>query len=142
LLGDRIVNRLGPVTTVRLGGSAATIGALIVAVSRVPALAIIGFAFIGLGVAVVVPLAFTAAGNAGPRPGAQIAGVATIAYGAGLAAPASIGGIAHASSLSVSFLVVAALAALVALGAEKLRRGAVTPSEVAEPASDTALDPA
>jgi MFS family permease len=142
LVGDRVVNRFGSVATVRLGGSAAAIGALVVAVARVPALAIIGFGLIGLGVAVVVPLAFTAAGNAGPRPGAQIAGVATIAYGAGLAAPASIGGIAHVSSLSVSFLVVAALAALVALGAGKLRRGAATPVEVTEPVADSALDPA
>ncbi len=132
LVGDRIVDRFGPVAVVRCGGAASAVGALVVAVSRHPVPAIAGFALIGLGVAVVVPLAFTAAGNAGPRPGQQIAGVATIAYGAGMAAPASVGGIAHVSSLSVSFAVVAVLAALVAVGAGTLRRPA--PAAVADPA--------
>jgi predicted MFS family arabinose efflux permease len=123
LVGDRVVNRFGAVPTVRVGGAAATVGAVLVVVSRSPISAIVGFALIGIGVAVVVPLAFAAAGNAGPRPAQQIAGVATIAYGAGMAAPASIGGIAHATSLSTSFVVVAALAALIIVGAGALRRG-------------------
>ena len=139
LAGDKVVDRFGPVWTVRAGGLLATVGALTVAVSRVPWLAIAGFALIGLGVAVVVPLAFTAAGNAGPHPGQQIAGVATIAYGAGLVAPASIGGIAQVSSLSISFGVVAVLAALVAVGAPVLRRR-LQPSAAhpAEPADEVA----
>ncbi len=122
LAGDRVVDRFGPVWTVRVGGLLATLGALTVAVSRVPWLAITGFALIGLGIAVVVPLAFAAAGNAGPQPGQQIAGVATIAYGAGLVAPASVGGIAQASSLSMSFIVVAVLSAFVIVGAPLLGR--------------------
>lgn len=128
LIGDRIVDRFGPVRTVQVGGVAATVGALVVALSRTPALAIGSFALIGVGVAVVVPLAFTAAGNAGPHTGQQIAGVATIAYGAGLAAPASIGGIAQVTSLSTSFYVVATLAALLIVGAPALRRRAGTPT--------------
>jgi MFS family permease len=122
LAGDRLVDRFGPVRTVRLGGIAATLGALVVVQSRSPAPAIVGFALIGVGVAVVVPLAFAAAGNAGPHPGQQIAGVATIVYGAGLAAPASIGGIAHATSLPWSFVLVSALALSIAVGASALRR--------------------
>jgi MFS family permease len=135
LAGDRVVDRFGPVWTVRAGGLLATLGALTVAVSRVPWLAIAGFALIGLGVAVVVPLAFTAAGNAGPHPGQQIAGVATIAYGAGLVAPATIGGIAQVSSLSISFMVVAVLSALVLVGAPMLRRR--SQPVVAPPAEST-----
>jgi hypothetical protein len=73
-------------------------------------------------VAVVVPLAFAAGGRATPRAGHGIAGVATIAYGAGLAAPGIIGGIADVSSLSASFVVVGALLALVVPGAPVLRR--------------------
>jgi hypothetical protein len=70
---------------------------------------------------VVVPLAFTAAGNIGPNPSQAIAGIATIAYGSGLAAPGAIGGIAHLSSLSVSFGVVAVLLIAMVLGAGALR---------------------
>lgn len=128
LIGDKVVDRFGPVRTVQAGGVAATAGALVVALSRTPPVAIAGFALIGVGVAVVVPLAFTAAGNAGPRPGQQIAGVATIAYGAGMAAPASIGGIAQVTSLSTAFYVVAALSALLILGAPTLRRASGTPT--------------
>jgi MFS family permease len=123
LVGDRVVDRLGRVRAVRYSGLAATAGAVMVAAARTPLLAIAGFALIGIGVAVVVPLAFTAAGNAGPRPAHQIAGVSTIAYGAGLIAPAAIGGIAQATSLAVSFVVVALLAAMIILGARTLGPG-------------------
>jgi predicted MFS family arabinose efflux permease len=121
IAGDAVVNRFGPVATVRVGGATAMVGALVVASARDQVPAIVGFALIGLGVAVVVPLAFAAAGKAGPRPAQQIAGVATIAYGAGMAAPATIGGIAQATSLPVSFLVVAVLAGLITVGAGTLR---------------------
>lgn len=124
LAGDRLVNRFGAVRTVRLSGAAATVGALLVAAARSPVPAIVGFALIGIGVAVVVPLAFAAAGNAGPRPAQQIAGVATIVYGAGMAAPAAIGGVAQVSSLSASFVLVAGLVACIVLGAGALRRPA------------------
>ena len=87
-----------------------------------------------------MPLAFTAAGNAGTRPAHQIAGVATIAYGAGLIAPASVGGIAQATSLSTSFLVVAVLAAMVVVGAGTLRRRGAD-SQSPGPAAQPMLTP-
>jgi MFS family permease len=121
LRGDAVVGRIGPVLAVRVGGAVATAGALVVVVSRTPALGIAGFALIGLGVAVVVPLAFAAGGRAVPHAGQGIAAVATIAYGAGLAAPGAIGGFAELVSLPASFVVVAVLAALVSLGAGALR---------------------
>jgi hypothetical protein len=117
LVGDGVVNRLGVVGTVRLGGILAAAGAVLVALSRQAVPGILGFALLGVGVSVVVPLTFTAAGSATSHPGHAIAGVATISYGAGFAAPAVIGGIAGATSLSVSFVVVAVLTGLIAVGA-------------------------
>jgi len=128
-VGDRVVNRFGPVRTVRVGGAAATVGAVLVAAARSPVPAIAGFVLLGIGVSVAVPLAFAAAGKAGPRPAHQIAGVATIVYGAGMAAPAAIGGVAQATTLSVSFLVVAVLAAFLAVGAGALRVASAEPAE-------------
>ncbi|GAA1326291.1 MFS transporter [Actinocatenispora thailandica] len=119
LVGDGVVNRIGVVGTVRMGGILAAAGAVLVAVSRQAAPGILGFALLGVGVSVVVPLTFTAAGSATSHPGHAIAGVATISYGAGFAAPAVIGGIAGASSLSVSFVVVAVLTGLIAVGATR-----------------------
>ena len=57
----------------------------------------------------------------GTQPGRSIAGVAGIAYGSGLIAPGVIGGIAHASSLSVSFGLVVLLVAMMGVGAGVLR---------------------
>jgi MFS family permease len=122
LRGDAVVDRIGNVRAVRIGCATATAGALLVVVARTPALGIAGFGLIGLGVAVVVPLAFAAGGRALAHPGQGIAAVATIAYGAGLAAPGVVGGIADLASLPASFVVVAALSALGAAGAGALRR--------------------
>jgi predicted MFS family arabinose efflux permease len=120
--GDAVVHRLGPVTTVRLAGLCATVGALAVALTHNIVTVVAGFALIGTGIAVVVPLVFATAGRLGPHPGRSIAGVAGIAYGSGLIAPGVIGGIAEASSLTASFALVVFLTAAIAAGAGLLRR--------------------
>jgi MFS family permease len=120
-----VVRRFGAVVTVRVSGATAAAGALLVVFAPVPGLAMAGFGLIGLGVAVVVPLCFAAAGSIGPNPARAIAGIATIAYGAGLAAPGAIGGIAAATSLPFSFALVGVLCAVLVVGAGALRtRGA------------------
>ena len=119
--GDAVVRRFGPVATVRVAALLATVGALAVVLSKQIAVVIGGFALIGIGIAVVVPLAFAAAGRVGDNPGRSLAAVAGIAYGAGLIAPGIIGGIAHLSSLTVSFIVVVIVTALMGLGARTLR---------------------
>ncbi|MEV6396617.1 MFS transporter [Streptomyces sp. NPDC051907] len=121
LAGDRIVDRFGPVRTVRTGGVLATAGGLLVVFAPHPAVALTGFAFIGMGVAVVVPLAFAAAGRSGPNPSQAIAGVATITYTSGLIAPSAIGAVADATSLVVSFGLVTLLALGLVVGAGVLR---------------------
>ncbi|MCS0604494.1 MFS transporter [Streptomyces sp. LP11] len=110
IVGDAVVNRFGAVRTVRAGGVLAVLGGLLIVLAGQPAVAIGGFALMGLGIAVVVPLCFAAAGHAGPNPSQAIAGVATITYTSGLVAPSMIGGVAQATSLVVSFCVVTALA--------------------------------
>ncbi|MFD7326665.1 MFS transporter [Streptomyces sp. NPDC059875] len=122
LVGDRVVDRFGAVRTVRVGGVAATIGGLLVVLAPHAAVAMAGFGLIGLGVAVVVPLAFAAAGRSGPNPSQAIAGVATITYTSGLIAPSAIGGIADATSLMFSFGLVTLLAFGLVLGAGVLRQ--------------------
>ncbi|MCF3964800.1 MFS transporter [Streptomyces fuscigenes] len=123
IAGDRLVDRFGPARTVRAGGVCATAGGLLVVLAPDPAAALAGFALLGIGVAVVVPLAFAAAGRSGPHPNQAIAGVATITYTSGLVAPSVIGGVAHASSLQVSFGLVTLLAAGLLAGAGVLRGG-------------------
>ncbi|WP_455362042.1 MFS transporter [Streptomyces sp. SYSU K21746] len=123
IAGDRVVDRFGPVRTVRVSGVFATLGGVLVVVAPNPPVALAGFALIGLGVAVVVPLAFAAAGRSGPAPAQAIAGVATITYTSGLIAPSAIGAVADVTSLVVSFGLVTALAFGLVLGAGVLRQG-------------------
>jgi predicted MFS family arabinose efflux permease len=124
--GDRVVRRVGPVAAVRLAGLCATVGALGVALTHDIVLVVGGFALVGIGIAVVVPLVFATAGRIGPHPGRSIAGVAGITYGSGLIAPGIIGGIARLSSLTVSFMFVVLLTAAIAAGAGVLRPTAHT----------------
>lgn len=123
--GDLAVRRLGRVATVRGCAIFGTVGGALVVVAGHPAVAIVGFALLGLGVAAVLPLAFAAAGHGTAQPARAISGVATIAYGAGIAAPGVVGGIAAGTSLRVSFAVVTVLVALIAAGAGVLRPRAI-----------------
>ncbi|MEU3988835.1 MFS transporter [Streptomyces platensis] len=120
LAGDKMVARFGAVRTVRAGGVLATAGGLLIVAARHPAMAMGGFGLMGLGIAVVVPLAFAAAARSGPAPSQAIAGVATITYTSGLIAPSAIGGLTQATSLPVSFMLVTTLACGLVVGARVL----------------------
>lgn len=121
LTGDLAVHRFGVVRTVRICGLVGAIGGVLVVVARIAPLGIVGFALIGIGIAVVVPRGFAAAATTGGHPGQAISGFTTLSYGAGLAAPATIGGIASGTSLPFAFGLVTALVLAVALGAGVLR---------------------
>ncbi|MDF3302382.1 MFS transporter [Streptomyces tropicalis] len=123
IAGDRVVDRFGAVRTVRAGGVVAALGGLLVVLAGHPALAMTGFSLMGLGIAVVVPLCFAAAGRSGPNPSQAIAGVAAITYTSGLVAPGAIGGLAQATSLVVSFALVTVLTCGLAVFAGVLRAG-------------------
>ncbi|MFD9441966.1 MFS transporter [Streptomyces sp. NPDC060006] len=141
--GDAVVDRFGPVRTVRVSGVLATLGGVLVVVADNAAVAMTGFALLGLGIAVVVPLCFAAAGRSGPNPAQAIAGVATITYTSGLIAPSAIGTVADATSLVTSFVLVTVLAFGLAAFAGVLRASgrrtgeAVTPADAKVPGPRT-----
>jgi len=138
LVGDAVIRRTGPRLCVRICGLLGTAGCLLVAASVSTGAALAGFLLIGIGVSVVIPLVFAAAGNSGPSPALGVAGVATVSYGAGLAAPSAMGGIADVSSLRVAFAVAALLACAVVVGAGLLERPA-SPTARPEPAPEQAV---
>jgi len=125
LSGDALVRRLGPVTVVRWSGLLATAGGVLVVVSGAAAPAVIGFMCLGLGIAVVVPLVFAAAGDAAPTPSEGVAGAATVSYASGFVAPSVIGAVSAVSSLPVAFGLVTSLAVVMLAGAGALRTGPV-----------------
>ncbi|WP_326731079.1 MFS transporter [Streptomyces phaeochromogenes] len=132
--GDAVVDRFGPVRTVRVSGALATLGALLVVVAQNAPMAMAGFALLGLGIAVVVPLCFAAAGRSGPNPSQAIAGVATITYTSGLIAPSAIGAVADATSLVTSFVLVTVLTLGLASFANVLRASGRTAGGKVSPA--------
>ena len=92
LTGDAIVKRLGPTLTVRLGALVAGAGLGLSLLIGQPLAAIIGFGCVGLGLANLIPVFFSAAGRTkGVAPGTGIAAVATLGYLGWLAGPPLIG---------------------------------------------------
>lgn len=115
LAGDRVVARLGPVRAVRIGGLLAAAGGIVALVFATPSAAIFGFCVMGIGYAVVMPLAFSRAARDPNLPaGRAIASVATLGYGGMLIGPPAIGAVAAALSLPAGFGLIAVLALLIA----------------------------
>jgi len=110
IFGDFLSRKLTPTLIVRIGGFIAALGILAVVLTDNPIIAITGFAAVGVGLANIIPILFSAAGNfPGISPGAGIAGVATIGYAGFLVGPPLIGLIAEVISLRVALFLVALL---------------------------------
>jgi len=121
LAGDRLAAVMPAKRIIRLGGVLSSLGFILAALTKAPALAILGFALTGAGLANIVPLVFSAAGNKpGIKPGEGIAGVATIGYIGFLAGPPIIGSIAELASLRVSFLFAAVVLATLIFSASAI----------------------
>jgi fucose permease len=106
--GDLVRNRFGAVATLR--GSAIFAGAGLAMAGLAPnaQLAIAGFAVAGLGVANLVPIMFSAAGNLpGYAPGVAISVATFMGYSGILFAPSLIGFIAEHTGFAVIFLTLA-----------------------------------
>jgi MFS family permease len=120
-VGDTIVKRLGPRPTVAIGSVLAVLG--LAAATLVPywELALVGYALVGLGCSNIVPVLFSATGRQTTMPqSVAVPAVFTLGYAGVLAGPAAIGFIVHHSSLTVSFPVLAALMAAVAIGSSSV----------------------
>ena len=116
--GDRLRNRFGAVKTLQISGLISAAGLLGGALAPNDIMAIASFTFAGLGVANMVPILFSAAGNhPGMAAGAAISTVTMVGYAGILVAPSSIGFIADHigfratyAALALVLLVVTALA--------------------------------
>lgn len=93
LAGDGLVERLGRVRVVRWGGALGALGFLAVAAAPGWPVALLGLAATGLGLGVVAPLAFSAAGD---RAREAVAAAVPVADGGG--AVADDGGAGRAAS--------------------------------------------
>ncbi len=115
---DPLRSRVGNVVLVRGGSLIAATGLGLALLVHEPAAGIAGFALLGLGLAPVVPIAFSAAGDLDPRATGRLVGrVATIGYVGSVAGPIMIGWLAEVTSLRTSLGLVVLLALLIAAAA-------------------------
>ncbi|VVO07542.1 Inner membrane protein YbjJ [Pseudomonas fluorescens] len=122
LTGDAIVRRLGAKRVIVIGGLLATAGMLLATLLPAWETALLGYALVGVGCSNIVPVLYTAVGKQTVMPEhIAVPAITTLGYAGILAGPALIGFIAHGSSLSVAFVLIAVLLLGVAISGKILR---------------------
>lgn len=107
-IADRIINRIGDRNVLIISGFLIFAGLIISVLFPTIYVCIPGFLLVGLGVASVVPTAFSNAGKSLVySPGVALAFVTSIGFFGFLLGPPIIGFLAHYSSLRISFLAIA-----------------------------------
>ncbi|MBE1502161.1 MFS family permease [Amycolatopsis lexingtonensis] len=127
LAGPWVQRWLGPTRCLLAGAALATAGFLATATIPAAAVAYVGFALAGAGLAASFPLALSLAGDAGKRGDGtggerEIGFVSALAYTGFLAGPPIIGGIAQAVGYGAAFVFVSLVAALILPAAVASRR--------------------
>jgi fucose permease len=116
--GDRLRSRLSAARLVRASASLAAAGLFVALLAPWPAVAVAGFAIVGLGLSNLVPIFFSAAARIPGQPsGAAIAAVATLGYGGFLVGPPVIGAVAEMTSLTLALGSTVLAAIVIALAA-------------------------
>ncbi|MDT2008787.1 MFS transporter [Rhodococcus opacus] len=107
LSGDFWVAKYGEIAVVRAGSAIGIAGMTVVVLAQSPAVAIVGFLVVGLGVPVVAPLCFSAAGRLAPTGQVDdvVARINLFNYVGTLVGGAIVGGVAAATSLRIGFVV-------------------------------------
>lgn len=121
LFGDRLKGMYGARRLVCLGAATSAAGLLFAVFAPNAWLALAGFAVGGLGLAVVFPFVFSAAGKEGP---VALAGVATMAYSGSLLGPPTMGALAHALGMqaAIGFIGLLSVAIVIIAGRSALLR--------------------
>jgi MFS family permease len=138
LAGDRLADLLGPARLVRLSAGLAAAGFGVALLIGQVWSGLVGFALLGVGLSVVVPMVFSAAAKTG-RPGPNLALVTTSGYVGMLVGPALVGGLAQATSLHAALGIDVILCALCAALAGFVRPRQAPGEEVRESAKSPVL---
>jgi len=116
--GDYLRERFSERALLFVGGATAAVAMAVVLLSANAWVALGGFVIVGAGLAPVAPVLFSAATRVpGVSRAAAIASVTSIGYGGFMIGPPLIGGLAHATSLTVALSVIVVSASLLAFGA-------------------------
>jgi MFS family permease len=125
LAGDHLRARVGPVRLLRGAALLAALGLGMALPLREPVTGLVGFALLGLGLSVTLPVILASASDravrAGRSPAAAVARVSTMAYLGSFAGPAAIGILATATHLGNALFLTVAAAGAAACGAGLVR---------------------
>lgn len=123
LTGDWVVSRLGHRLVAIAGTLCAALGLMLSVLQTDWRLALLGYAFVGLGCSNLVPIMYSLIGRQTAVPASlAIPAVTTMGYAGILLGPALIGFLAHSTNLATAFLFVAVSLAGVVLVTPLLRR--------------------
>ncbi|MFC5459827.1 MFS transporter [Massilia niabensis] len=118
LVGDKLKVRFGAQRLVTSGAMLSAAGLFFAVLSPNAYFALGGFAVAGLGLSLLFPFVFSAAGAQGP---VALAGVASMAYSGTLMGPPVIGAIAHHVGMQMAIGYVGGLSLVIALVAARTR---------------------
>lgn len=116
MAGDRLKARYGAKQLVSSGAALGAAGLFFAVLSPNALFALGGFAVAGLGLSLVFPFVFSAAGAQGP---AALAGVASMAYTGSLMGPPAIGAVAQSMGMQAAISWIAMLALAIAWVAKR-----------------------
>jgi MFS family permease len=126
LAGDHLRARSGTVTLFRAAATTAAIGFGTALLVDEPTAGLVGFALMGLGLSITLPLLLGAASHraadSGRSPAAAVAQVSMVAYLGSLTGPMLIGALTTTTTLRTALVVPAAAAAAAALAARVIDR--------------------
>jgi len=121
-IADWLTVRFGTKRMLQLSGGLTALGLLLAVLLPYFGTAILGFLLVGAGVSSVVPLVYSAAGRSKTMPpGMALAAVSTIGYLGFLAGPPLIGFVAQATSLRISFSIIAIMGISIAVMSKRVK---------------------
>ena len=118
MVGDKLKLRFGAQRLVTLGSMVSACGLFFAVMAPNAYVALGGFAIAGLGLSLLFPFVFSAAGAQGPM---ALAGVASMAYSGSLMGPPVIGAVAHYVGMQAAIGYVGGLSLVIALVASRTR---------------------
>ena len=117
--------RVGPVRLARVGSIVSAAGLALALLVPVPAVGLVGFALLGIGLGPVVPTAISAAGGAGlGTTEGVVSRVFTLGYAGSVVGPAVIGFVAGQVGLRAALFIPVLLVLAIALTAGRLSSAA------------------